>query len=76
MKIKTVIMVPNLKLTGGVSNYYRVAYKYFSGYNKYVQINSPLKKGFFKPLLNGIFLFTGLLRILFLWPKNVVVNPS
>lgn len=76
MKIKTVIMVPNLKLTGGVSNYYRVAYKYLSDFNKYVHINSPLKKGFFKPILNGIFLLTGLLRILFLWPKNVVVNPS
>jgi len=76
MKIKTVIMVPNLKLTGGVSNYYRVAYKYFSIFNKYVHINSPLKKGFFKPILNSMFLLTGLLRILFLWPKNVVVNPS
>lgn len=76
MTAKTFIFVPNLKLKGGVSNYYSVAAKYFSEDIILIPINSELEQGLIKPILNILILIKGLLLILIHSPENVVVNPS
>jgi glycosyltransferase involved in cell wall biosynthesis len=76
MTAKTFIFVPNLKLKGGVSNYYSVAEHYFSEDIFLVPINSELKKGILKSIANILFLIKGLLLILIHRPEIVVVNPS
>lgn len=76
MRSKIFIFVPNLKLKGGVSNYYQIAEKYFSKEITLIPFNSGLKGGFVKPILNTLILIKGLFKILIFRPKMVVVNPS
>jgi len=76
MFFKTIILVPNPNLSGGVSNYYQVAEKYFSENVKYVYFNSKYPTGFLKLILNILYLLKTILIIGFCFPKKVVVNPS
>lgn len=76
MFFKTIILVPNPNLPGGVNNYYQVAEKYFSDNVKYVYYNSKYKTGIIKSILNILYLLKTILIIGFCFPKKVVVNPS
>lgn len=76
MFFKTIILVPNPNLSGGVSNYYQVAEKHFSDNVKYVYYNSKYKTGILKLILNILYLLKTILIIGCCFPERVVVNPS
>lgn len=76
MNYKTVILVPNPAIPGGVGNFYKVAKPYFSKHIKYLYFNTKWQSGPLKYILNPLFIIWSCLRILVMMPKQVVVNPS
>lgn len=73
---KTILLIPHPSLSGGVSNYYKVAKKYFSSDIKYVIFNSKHTGGILKPIINILIILKVLAIISISFPKRVVVNPS
>jgi glycosyltransferase involved in cell wall biosynthesis len=73
---KTFILIPNLSLPGGVSNFYKVAENYFSNDTQYVCFNSKWRTGLFRIIFNLLAILSACIKILIFKPKCVVVNPS
>src|SRR5690606_2446207 len=76
MLFKTIILIPHPNLPGGVSNYYKVAEKYFSVNVRYVYFNSRYTKGLLKTLFNILTIIKVFFIIFLCFPKQVVVNSS
>lgn len=76
MFFKSIILIPNPNLAGGVSNYYNVAKKHFSSSVQYVTFNSKYERGLFKVFFNSLMIIKVLFIISFFFPKRIIVNPS